>query len=349
MCDSPKTACHEGEPCRSKSAGKIHRRSSQEPSLTVVCYGRQLERPTWISACRDPGGPLDPPSEGRLHFVAAICSKWLPLPRTRISAIPMEGLSEIWHDIVRRGRIYYTLKENLRRDGYHVVDGQPGHHWELWSTWRSSSHRWNRWGCYELVEDDMEWRGWHWWYGQWQSQPDTDDQGSEFLDIWAHQWSKLGYHVEFGSPGYEGELWRTLSNGEGEWNRWERFELVDDETMKWRGVHWCYGRWQTYPEKQLRNLRSIFEEHVRQGRLSVRDTWYLGEVAESFLESSRKRFEVEYAHPRQLWVTDRSKDEGSSLWRCLELVGEKWEFRREHRWYGRWQAAPQAGPLPAGP
>ena len=89
MCTSPKTACHEGEPCRPKSAGKVHRRSSQEPSLTVVCYGRQLERPTWISACRDPGGPLDPPSEGRLHFVAAICSKWLPLPRTRISAMPM--------------------------------------------------------------------------------------------------------------------------------------------------------------------------------------------------------------------------------------------------------------------
>ena len=76
----------------------------------------------------------------------------------------------------------------------------------------------------------------------------------------------------------------------------------------------------------------------------MRDTWYLGEVAESFLENSRKRFEVEYAHPRQLWVTDRSKDEGWSLWRCLELVGEKWEFRGEHRWYGRWQAAPQAGP-----
>ena len=258
-------------------------------------------------------------------------------PHTHIRHAPATGLSEIWHNEVRRGRILHTFEENMRRDGYHVECGQPAHHWELWFTWRSSSHRWNRWGCYELVEDDMEWRGWHWWYGQWQSQPDTDDQGSEFLDIWAHKWSKLGYHVEFGNPGYERELWRTLSNGEGEWNRWERFELVDDETMKWRGVHWCYGRWQTYPEKQLRNLRSIFEEHVRQGRLSVRDTWYLGEVAESFLESSRKRFEVEYAHPRQLWVTDRSKDEGWSLWRCLELVGEKWEFRGEHRWYGRWQ------------
>ena len=66
-----------------------------------------------------------------------------------------------------------------------------------------------------------------------------------------------GYHVEFGNPGYERELWRTLSNGEGEWNRWERFQLVDDETMKWRGVHWCYGRWQTYPEKQLRMTRNF--------------------------------------------------------------------------------------------
>jgi len=109
----------------------------------------------------------------------------------------------------------------------------------------------------------MEWRGWHWWYGRWQSQPDTDDQGSEFLDIWAYKWSKLGYHVEFGNPGYERELWRTLSNAEGEWNRWERFELVDDENMKLCGRRWWYGRWQTYHAKQLQELRLILAEHVR--------------------------------------------------------------------------------------
>ena len=256
-------------------------------------------------------------------------------PHTDFRHAHATGLLETWHDEVRRGRIFYTLKENLRRLGYHVEDGQPGHHWELWCTWRSSSHRWNRWGCFELVEDDMEWRGWHWWYGRWQSQPDTDDSELETLQICAGKWLKLGHHVELGDPGYERELWSAYSNAEGEWNCWLRFELVDDGNMKWRGQHWWYGRWQTYHEKQLRNLHSIFADHVRQCRLSLRDFRHLSELAEHLLESSR--CEVEYGHPRQLWVTNRSRDEGWSIWRCLELVGEKWEFRGEHRWYGRWQ------------
>ena len=100
---------------------------------------------------------------------------------------------------------------------------------------------------------------------------------------------------------------------------------------------------------QTNHLEELFEEHVREGRLSKRDAHLLETLArhwgelgisrdhayrDTFTEhwTELGRYEVEYVYPREIRVTTRpsSMDGLWNVWNCLELVGETWVWRREH-------------------
>ena len=53
-----------------------------------------------------------------------------------------------------------------------------------------------------------------------------------------------GMVVEYGNPGYPGEVWLAHSNADNRWNRWHLWTCLLPGPRDYHiSVHWWYGRW----------------------------------------------------------------------------------------------------------
>ena len=244
-------------------------------------------------------------------------------------------MEALWIEKVRRECTLQTCAVNMRLAGYHVEFGPGGYDDGLWVTEHNTDGQWNEWLCYKESERHVECHGRHWRYGCSTyyrpggldtDDPTMEDPAMERLDTRPAKKQKIGRSVDPGAP-------------------------VLDSTRN------RFLRMRGYRVGQTHHLEELFEEHVREGRLSKRDAHLLetfarhwGELGidrdhayrDTFTEhwTELGRYEVEYVYPREIWVAPRSWDGVWNVWNCLELVGEMWEWRRECWWYGRWQPPP---------